>query len=218
MFLELDRYKTMLKYLTCFTSECNTQASATPNPHHYHIYFYSHIFLSANMPKLFNENQLNLALQAIQQDTFLSIKCVASIYTVNHIILFQCKRGTPSRHNCKLNMQNLTDLEKDTVVHKILELDIQRFFFRFHDVGDMANKLLHDCDTLLVGKNWIFNFISCCLKLKNVFSHKYNYQQTLCKDLEIINKWFELIHNFKTKYGIIDENIYNFNKTGFLMN
>ena len=128
------------------------------------------------MPKLSNENQLNLALQVMQQDTFLSIKHTASIYTVNHIILFQCKRGTPSQRNCKLNMRNLTDLEKDTVVHRILELDTQRFFLRLRDVGDIANKLLHNRDALPVKKNWTSNFISCCPKLKNIFSRKYDYQ------------------------------------------
>ena len=105
------------------------------------------------MLKLSNENQLNLALQAMQQDTFLSIRHAASIYTVNHITLSWRKHGTPSRHDCKPNMRNLTDLEEDTIVHKILELDAQRFLPRFCDVGNMANKLLHNCDTLLVKKN-----------------------------------------------------------------
>ena len=62
------------------------------------------------------------------------------------------------------------------VVHRILELDAQRFFLRFCDVRDMANRLLRDCDALLVGKNWISNFISRCPELKSVFSRKYDYQ------------------------------------------
>ena len=75
------------------------------------------------MPKFFNENQLNLAFQAMQQNTFLSIRRTASIYTINYIILFWCKRSTPSQRDCKLNMQNFTNLEKDMVVHRIFELD-----------------------------------------------------------------------------------------------
>jgi len=35
------------------------------------------------------------------------------------------------------------------------------------------------------------------------------------KDPEVIRKWFRLIEAIKAKYGIIDEDTYNFNKSGF---
>jgi len=49
------------------------------------------------------------------------------------------------------------------------------------------------------------------------FTRKYNYQRAKCEDLTIICKWFTLMYNSKVKYSIINNNIYNFDKTGFVM-
>jgi hypothetical protein len=37
----------------------------------------------------------------------------------------------------------------------------------------------------------------------------------LNKDPDIINEWFRLLANTKAKYGILDEDIYNFDEAGF---
>ena len=48
-------------------------------------------------------------------------------------------------------------------------------------------------------------------------SCSYDNQRALYKDPEKIEKWFCLIRNIIVKYGVRDEDIYNFDKTGFLM-
>ena len=140
------------------------------------------------MPRTSNENQLNLALQAIQQNPSLNIKHAASIYTINYITLSQHKCGIPSSHNYIFKMHNLTDLKKNAIIYRILELNTQGFFLKLQDMEDMANKLRHNHNTFFIKKNWILTFISRHLELKTAFSHKYNYQRTLCKDSKIINK------------------------------
>ena len=42
-------------------------------------------------------------------------------------------------------------------------------------------------------------------------------QRILQEDLEVINAWFKLVQDIKIKYGVYNNNIYNFNKTGFQM-
>jgi hypothetical protein len=37
------------------------------------------------------------------------------------------------------------------------------------------------------------------------------------EDPEVIQAWFELIHNTKAKYSITDDDIYNFDEIGFMM-
>jgi hypothetical protein len=37
----------------------------------------------------------------------------------------------------------------------------------------------------------------------------------LCSDTAIISPWFNLVRNVKAKYGILDQDTYNFDKTGF---
>ena len=140
------------------------------------------------MPRTSNENQLNLALQAIQRDSSLNIRHAALIYTINYITLSWRKRGMPSSHNYIPKTCNFIDLKKNAIVYWILELNVQRFFLKFQNMEDMANKLWHNCNTSFIRKNWTLTFISCHLKLKTTFSRKYDYQQTLCKDSKIINE------------------------------
>ena len=46
---------------------------------------------------------------------------------------------------------------------------------------------------------------------------KYDYQRAKCEDPEILSKWFQLLQATISKYGIITEDIYNFDETGFQM-
>jgi hypothetical protein len=49
------------------------------------------------------------------------------------------------------------------------------------------------------------------------YMRKYNYQCALCEDYLIIRAWFDLVWNTVAKYGILEEDIYNFDKMGFQM-
>ena len=46
---------------------------------------------------------------------------------------------------------------------------------------------------------------------------RYNYQRAKCKDPKVIGEWFALVRNTKAKFGILDDDTYNFDKTGFMM-
>ena len=46
---------------------------------------------------------------------------------------------------------------------------------------------------------------------------KYDYQRAKYEDLKVIRKWFTLVHNIKVKYGILNDDIYNFDETSFIM-
>jgi hypothetical protein len=52
-------------------------------------------------------------------------------------------------------------------------------------------------------------------KLKIAFNQAKNRQRILQKNPKVISVWFKLIKETKVKYSIQDNNIYNFNKTGF---
>ena len=68
-----------------------------------------------------------------------------------------------------------------------------------------------------VGENWPSIFIYRRPELRTQSFRKYDYQRAKCEDLEVISNWFKLIYNIKAKYGIVDEDTYNFNETGFQM-
>ncbi|KFZ19740.1 hypothetical protein V501_00529 [Pseudogymnoascus sp. VKM F-4519 (FW-2642)] len=54
-------------------------------------------------------------------------------------------------------------------------------------------------------------------EIKAKFSRKYDYKRAKCEDPKIIQEWFSLVRNTVAKYGILEQDIYNFNKAGFTM-
>jgi hypothetical protein len=55
------------------------------------------------------------------------------------------------------------------------------------------------------------NSLKCC------FARRYNYQRALCEDPRVIRDWFKRLKEDQDKHGIQDEDIYNFDETGFAM-
>jgi len=85
----------------------------------------------------------------------------------------------------------------------------------------MADLLLANRDaskpSLTVGINWVNKFIRRNSILKTRFSRKYDYRRALCEDTSKIQKWFELVRSTIEEWGIAEEDIYNFDETGFAM-
>jgi hypothetical protein len=48
-----------------------------------------------------------------------------------------------------------------------------------------------------------------------VYNRKFDIQRAEVKDLEIISKWFKLVGDTITKYGVLKEDIFNFDETSF---
>jgi hypothetical protein len=125
--------------------------------------------------------------------------------------------GKPSRRDCEPNLKSLTKLEEEVVVQRILDENLRGVPPSKLHVRDMADRLLRDRGGKPVGKNWVDRFIKRTPELRTRWSRPYNRQRALCEDPAIIEPWFTLVQNIKAKYGIVDNNIYNFNKSSFLM-
>ena len=81
----------------------------------------------------------------------------------------------------------------------------------------MADRLLRERGEKPVGKNWVDNFIKRTPKLRKRWSRPYDYQRAACEDPAAIQRWFNLIQETKLKYRITDNDIHNFDKTGFII-
>ena len=123
----------------------------------------------------------------------------------------------PSRRDSTPNSRKLTPIEELSIIRYILDLDSRGFPPRPQAVQEMADLLLAERDASPVGKNWTSNFINRRTELKTKFSCKYDYKRALCEDPVIIRDWFKLIRNTVAKYGILEEDIYNFDEVGFLI-
>jgi hypothetical protein len=111
----------------------------------------------------------------------------------------------------------LTKLEEAAIVERILDLDSRGFPPTKATLRDMANKLLVERDASTVGINWPDRFIARQENLKTCYTRAYDRQRALCEDAALIKPWFELVRSIKEKYGILDEDTYNFDETGFMM-
>src|ERR1700709_1665440 len=112
------------------------------------------------MPQKNDERQINLALQAIQNDPNLSARAAGKIYSINHEKLSRRRRGMQSRRDIPANSRKLTDLEQSVLVQYILDLAAKGFPPRVSVVGDMANRLLATRDAPRVGTRWASSFIN----------------------------------------------------------
>ena len=84
-------------------------------------------------------------------------------------------------------------------------------------MAELVLKERVDGASSILGKHWVGNFISWHSKLKTRYNRKYDYQRAKCEDPKIMEAWFKLVQNTIAKYGIREEDIYNFDETGFQM-
>jgi hypothetical protein len=169
------------------------------------------------MPRLNNEANILLALQALQNDPKLSLRRAASIYTVSWKTLGRRQKGIQSQRDATPKSRKLSDLEEQTIVQFILDLDSRGFPPRLRCVEEMGNRLLADRDAPPVGKRWASNFVKRHRELKTRFFRRYDCQRAKCEDPNIIRNWFRLVENTVAKYGIRSDDIWNFDETGFMM-
>jgi hypothetical protein len=169
------------------------------------------------MPVQTQEARIILAIEAIRTTKKMSIRRAAQTYDVPKSTLIARMKGRVAKAENRNARHNLTPAEEETLVRHILDLDSRGFPPRIDGVRDMANLLLTTRDAKPVGQRWPYTFIKRRPELKTRFSRAYDFQRALCEDPNLINAWFRLVVNMRIKYGIQDEDFYNFDETGFMM-
>ena len=139
------------------------------------------------------EARIILAIKAIRTSKSLSQRSAAKIYRVPLSTLSDRMAGRTYRPESKANGLKLTELEEETIVRYILDLDLRGFTPRLAGVEDMANLLLESRGAQRVGKLWAHRFIARRPELKTRFNRVYDFQRALCEDPELIGAWFRLV-------------------------
>jgi len=163
------------------------------------------------------EDRILQAIQAIKNGHLKSIRQAAESFDVTRRTLSNRMNGMTSRRDSTPNSQKLTSYEEAALVQYILDLDSRGFSPRAQAVQEMADLLLSERSESPVGKNWTTNFIKRRTEIKSKFSRKYDYKRAKCEDPKIIQEWFSLVRNTVAKYGILEQDIYNFDEAGFAM-
>ena len=163
------------------------------------------------------ESRMILAVQAFKRNSRQSLRTLAGVYNVNRTTLNNRIKGLGARVDQPANSRNLTLTEEEVIVREIVHLDSRGFPPRLRHVEDMANQLRVARNVRHVGKNWTSNFLKRQPELRTRFTRGYDYQRAQCEDPAIIQGWFDLVRNMVAKYGILDEDIWNFDETVFMM-
>jgi hypothetical protein len=170
-----------------------------------------------NLELLSREDRTSLAIQAIKNDPSLSARRAAAIHNVPESTLRARRAGRSSRRDSQANSLRLTKHEDEAIIQYTRKLDARGFAPTLGYLREMANQLLAARGGGQVGENWATNFVRRKSELKSRLTRQRDRQRVLCSDPGIISPWFDLVQNVKAKYGILDEDTYNFDETGFTM-
>ncbi|RFU24959.1 hypothetical protein B7463_g11379, partial [Scytalidium lignicola] len=115
----------------------------------------------------------------------------------------------------------MSQLEEELLVQWILSMGKRGLPPRPSGVQSMANILIAErgepTPSRPVGKNWFGDFLKRHPELTTKYIRQYNYKRAKCEDPKLIQEWFDNVIAVKAQYGILDEDTYNFDETGFAM-
>jgi Tc5 transposase DNA-binding domain len=169
------------------------------------------------MQNTYTEGRIQLAIQALDQKQIQSEKRAAEAYNVSRSTIRRRRAGAQPRRDSQPKSKKLTKLEEKVLVEHVLERDSRGWALTKKGVEEMANSLLAARSGKPVGKNWVDNFVNRTPEIRTQWSRSYDRQRALTEDPRVISPWFTLVQSFKEKYGIQDEDIYNFDETGFII-
>jgi hypothetical protein len=166
------------------------------------------------------EGRIQLAIQALKRHEISSGRRAAEVFNVPESTLRARLKGRPFQPELRNPSLRLTKAQEEALIEWIISRDTRGTPPRHSHVHEMANILLQeDSKTPIkpVGKNWVTQFIKRHEPIQSRFARRYNYQRALCEDPKVIDDWFKMLKAIQNNNGILDEDIYNFDETGFAM-
>ncbi|CAG8971695.1 hypothetical protein HYALB_00003163 [Hymenoscyphus albidus] len=150
------------------------------------------------------EGQIALAISAYNKGQFTSLKAACTRYDAPYSTTYDRVKGAIPQRDFRPRNQKLTDLEESALIQWMLSMEARGLPVRKDSIRQMADLLLEK----RTGRHD---------SLRTKYTRKYDYKRAKCEDPTIIRDWFRLVHNIVAKYGILAEDIYNFDETGFQM-
>ncbi|EFQ92989.1 hypothetical protein PTT_09766 [Pyrenophora teres f. teres 0-1] len=141
-----------------------------------------------------------------------------SIQTPQSTLRTRLRCIQPQSETVSVN-RKLSPIEEQSLVQWILALDQRGFSPHIIDVRRMVDALLaargQDPPPLPIGKKWVSRFIQGQPELQTKWTRRFHSQRASCEDPTTITAWFKLVEETRQTYGVLDQDIYNFDETGF---
>ncbi|EED16700.1 transposon, putative [Talaromyces stipitatus ATCC 10500] len=155
------------------------------------------------------EGKILLAISDLKNGKIRSVLRASEIYQIPRTTLRDRLNGIEYRGEKRAN--------KESLLKWILDLDKRGLPPRPSLVEDMADLLLSQRGNRHVSERWVYRFVDCHPEVKLRFSRRYNYERAKCEDIKIIQEHLNRVQEVIQEYGILSEDIYNFDETGFAM-
>jgi hypothetical protein len=165
---------------------------------------------------LFREGRNDLAKEAIKSNRVKSVRAAADAFDVKRTTLRRRIDGILPKRGSIAPNRLLTPTEEQYLIQRILSMDRRGMPPTVAATRAMASALANQHGkAVTVGKNWVYKFVGRTPDLKSKYNRKYDYQRALCEDPALIRAWFQRVRQIVAEYGILDEDIYNFDETSF---
>jgi hypothetical protein len=185
------------------------------------------------MPKpLQHEERVQLAFNALRSGQIQGIRKAADAFDVSKSTLHDRVKGGGTRQQAQVKNRKLLPTEEAALIRWIESLDDRGMSPTIGYIRQMADLLLRErgsfmlldasiastpAPAMTVGENWVRRLLHRHPHLDTKYLRKYDYQRALCEDPEKISAWFARVQKTISEYGVLDNDIYNFDETGFQM-
>jgi hypothetical protein len=169
---------------------------------------------------LSQENRIQMAIAAIKNKKIKSVLSAAETFSVPEPTLRARLNGRKPRSETRANGHKLTALEEEVLTKRLLDADKRGFSIRPEFLRGMAQILLHERTqdpTATIGVNWAYKFVKRHPALCTRYNRRIIYQRAKQEDPRVIKQWFITVHEAIQEYGIHEDDIWNFDETGFAM-
>lgn len=111
-------------------------------------------------------------------------------------------------------------MQKRSLLHYIFALDEIGQSLRYERITTVANNILddsHDEDgpAPVIGQHWAKRFIKRYSELHKAKQKPMELERKLAHDPEMLSNWFERFQKLREQYQVLDDDIWNFDETGF---
>ena len=154
---------------------------------------------------------------------FTSVAAAARSFDVPRTTLGARIQGRTNQSDSRSALYKFTRLEEESIQDWLVSMDRRGAALTISMLRDMASLLLQSRGSSFsstpptVGKNWPTEFIKRHPGLKTRFSRKYDYKRAENENPAIIIEWFKLVEKTIQDNGILADDIYNFDESGFAM-
>ena len=167
------------------------------------------------------ERRMEMAIEAFDKGQFSSKTACAKAFDVAPRTLMTRLNGVPPRKEAIANCRKLSNTEEATLSKWILDMDKRGLPLHISHVRYLAKLLLSarqkQSSMPSIGELWVNRFIRRHPELISKYTRRYDYQRARCEDPELIKNWLDCVKETIQKYGILEQDIYNMDESGFQM-